>query len=72
MLDLTSAPPAGLKLGGGVPVLIGENIWMGDNVVRVGPVTIGDCAIMGANSVVRGSAPAPPLIADSCRNHQAI
>lgn len=51
--SLPSEPPAHRELGGGGPVLIGENVWIADNVIVVGPVTIGDGAIIGANSVVR-------------------
>lgn len=51
--SLPSEPPAHRKLGGGGPVIIGENVWIGDNVIIVGPITIGDGAIVGANSVVR-------------------
>ncbi len=61
--SLPSEPPARRKLGGGGPVLIGENVWVGDNVIIVGPVTIRDGAIIGANSVVRGNVPAYTIIA---------
>jgi acetyltransferase-like isoleucine patch superfamily enzyme len=47
-------PPAHRSLGGGGPVVIGENVWIGDNSVIIGPATIGRGAIVGANSVVRG------------------
>jgi lipopolysaccharide O-acetyltransferase len=40
-------------LGGGGPVVIQHDVWIGDNVVIVGPVTIGAGAIIGANTVVR-------------------
>jgi acetyltransferase-like isoleucine patch superfamily enzyme len=56
-------PPALRVLGGGGPVVIGENVWIGDNVVIVGPATIGDAAIVGANSVVRGSVPPNTIVA---------
>lgn len=49
-----SEAPALRKLGGGGPVVIGSNVWIGDNSVIVGPAQIGDGAIIGANSVVRG------------------
>ena len=49
-----SEPPAYRELGGGGPVVIGKNVWIGDNSVIIGPVDIGPGAIIGANSVVRG------------------
>lgn len=47
-------PPALRELGGGGPVVIGENVWIGDNCIILGPVEIGSGAIIAANSVVRG------------------
>ena len=37
---------------------IGDNVWIGDNAVIIGPVSIGAGAIIGANSVVRRDVPA--------------
>jgi len=34
------------------PTIIGENVWMGNNAVIVGAVTVGDRAVIAANSVV--------------------
>lgn len=51
-------PPADRLLGGGGPVRIERNVWIGDNVVIVGPVVIGEGAVIGANSVVRKDVPA--------------
>lgn len=45
------------------PVSIGSNVWLGDNVIIVGPVTIGDGAIIGANSVVKQNVPANVMAA---------
>ena len=50
-------PPAWRALGGGGPVKIGDNVWVGDNAIIVGPVTIGRGAIIAANSVVRDDVP---------------
>lgn len=36
---------------------IGDDVWIGDNVVIVGPITIGRGSIVGANSVVRADVP---------------
>lgn len=47
--------PADRALGGGGPVAIGCNVWIGDHVVILGPAVIGEGAIIGANSVVRGN-----------------
>jgi len=56
-------PPAHRLLGGGGPVVIGENVWIGDNAVIIGPATIGRGAIIGANSVVRGVVAANTIVA---------
>jgi len=50
-------------LGGGGPVVIGENVWIGDNSVIIGPATIGRGAIVGANSVVHGVVPSNTIVA---------
>ena len=55
--------PAHRLLGGGGPVVIGENVWIGDNSVIIGPATIGRGAIVGANSVVRGVVPSNTIVA---------
>ena len=56
-------PPAQRELGGGGPVTIEDNAWMGDNVIIVGPVVIGKSAVVGANSVVRGDVAAFTMVA---------
>lgn len=56
-------PPAHRELGGGGPVVIGENVWVGDNSVILGPATIGNGAIVAANSVVRGVISANTIVA---------
>ncbi len=64
--ELQSSPeeaPAHRLLGGGGPVVIGENVWIGDNSVIIGPATIGKGAIVGANSVVRGVVPSNTIVA---------
>lgn len=45
-------PPLMRKLVSHGPVVIGSNVWIGDNVTIVGPVSIGDGVVVGANSVV--------------------
>jgi acetyltransferase-like isoleucine patch superfamily enzyme len=61
--SIPDEPPAQRKLGGGGPVGIGENVWIGDNAVILGPCTIGSGAIIGANSVVRGTVPPNTIVA---------
>jgi acetyltransferase-like isoleucine patch superfamily enzyme len=64
--ELQSCPeqaPAHRMLGGGGPVVIGENVWIGDNSVIIGPATIGKGAMVGANSVVRGVVPSNTIVA---------
>lgn len=39
-------------------IVIGNNVWLGDNVVVLSGVTIGDGAIIGANAVVTKDIPA--------------
>lgn len=39
------------------PVIIGENVWLGDKVSVMPGVTIGDSVIVGANSVVTNNIP---------------
>ena len=55
--DSPDEPPAFRLLGGGGPVLIGENVWIGNNAVIIGPVRIGHGAIIGANAVVTSDIP---------------
>ena len=45
------------------PVLIGNNVWIGESVVILSNVTIGDNCIIGANSVVTKSFPENSVIA---------
>lgn len=47
------------------PVVIGNNVWLGDNVSIMPGIEIGDGAIIGANSVVTKSIP-PYCIAVGC------
>lgn len=45
------------------PVVIGSDVWLGINVVIMQGVTIGDSAIVGANSVVTRDVPAKAIVA---------
>lgn len=40
------------------PIVIGNNVWIGDKATILPNVKIGDCAIIGANSVVTKAVPA--------------
>jgi len=40
------------------PIIIGSNVWLGDNVIIAGHVSIGDGVVIGANSVVTHDMPA--------------
>ena len=39
------------------PTIVGNNVWLGRNVAVLPGVTIGDSAVIGANSVVTKSIP---------------
>lgn len=39
------------------PVIIGQNVWVGDKATILPGVTIGDGAVIGANSVVTKDVP---------------
>lgn len=49
-------PPTQRKLFS-IPVIIGDNVWAGDNVVILPGVTVGNGAVIGANSVVTKDIP---------------
>lgn len=52
-------------------VVIGNDVWIGDYVVLMSGITIGDGCIIGAHSVVRGEVP-PYTIAygNPCQRHR--
>lgn len=45
------------------PVIIGSNVWAGDNVIIVGPVKIGSGVVIGANAVVTRDIPDNVMVA---------
>ena len=45
------------------PVIIGKNVWIGRGAVILSGVTVGDNAIIGANSVVTKDVPANSVVA---------
>lgn len=46
-------------------IRIGNNVWIGDKASIIGKVTIGDGAVIGANSVVTKDVPAYAVVAGS-------
>lgn len=61
-LQLTIAPKQRPLYSKG-EITIGQNVWIGDNVVILGGVTIGEGAIIAANAVVISDIPAYSLAA---------
>ena len=55
-------PPADRELALGGPVIIEDNVWIGNNVVILGPAKIGAGSILAANSVVSGDIPGSTII----------
>lgn len=45
------------------PVVIGDNVWLGEGVCVLPGVSIGEGAIIGANSVVKGKIPPYTIVA---------
>jgi acetyltransferase-like isoleucine patch superfamily enzyme len=56
-------PPALRKLYSKGPVVIEDNVWLGEGVVVLPNVTIGENSIVGANSVVTKSIPRNSVVA---------
>ncbi|KAF2081152.1 DapH/DapD/GlmU-related protein [Flavobacterium sharifuzzamanii] len=50
-------PPSKRKLYSKSPVIIEDNVWLGENVVVLPGVTIGENTVVGANAVVTKSIP---------------
>jgi acetyltransferase-like isoleucine patch superfamily enzyme len=55
-------PPVHRSLHSMGPVVIEDNVWVGDNVNIVGPAHIGFGAVIGSNSVVRGDVPPRAMV----------
>ena len=45
------------------PTIIGENVWIGNNAAVIGAVTVGDRAVIAANSVVTQDVPPGTTVA---------
>lgn len=55
-------PPLHCRMYSPGPVLIGDNVWIGDKVVILPNVTIGNNAIIGASTVVTKDVPANAVV----------
>lgn len=52
----------------GMPITIGKNVWIGGNTVVCPGVTIGDCVVIGAGSVVTKDIPSwTVVVGNPCR-----
>lgn len=56
-------PPSQRKLISKGEIVIGENVWIGDKATILGGVSVGDNAIIGANSVVTKNVPPNCVVA---------
>lgn len=56
-LDAIELPPAQRKLYSKGPIVIKDNVWIGEGVAILPGVTIGENSIIGANAVVTKSIP---------------
>jgi len=61
--EALSLPPAKRRLFSKGPVIIEDSVWLGEGVVVLPNVTIGENSIVGANSVVTKSFPKNSVIA---------
>ena len=62
-IDDLSLPPLKRKVVSKGPIIIGKNVWIGDKATVLGGVTIGDGAVVAANSVVTKDVPAYSVVA---------
>jgi len=61
--DSVSIPPIKRALTSKGPVVIGNNVWIGDKATILAGVTIGDSSIIAANSVVTQDVPSYSVVA---------
>ena len=62
-IDALKNPPAKRKLFSKGPVIIEDNVWIGEGVVILPNVTLGENTIVGANSVVTKAFPKNSVVA---------
>ena len=62
-MDIQKYPPIERPLYSKGPVIIGNNVWIGDKATILPGVTIGDGAIIGANAVVTKDVPPYSVVA---------
>ena len=62
-IDDLSLPPLKRTVVSKGPVIIGKNVWIGDKATVLGGVTIGNGAVVAANSVVTKDVPAYSVVA---------
>lgn len=62
-LEDLQLPPLRRKVVSKGPVIIGNNVWIGDKATILGGVNIGDGVIVGANAVVARDVPAYSVVA---------
>ena len=60
--DILHEAPVKRKLYTKGPVIIGNNVWIGDKATILGGVTVGDGAVIAANSVVTKDVPAYSVV----------
>lgn len=61
--DSVKLPPLERKMTSNGPIIIGNNVWIGDKVTILSGVKIGDNTIIGSNSVVTKDIPAMSVAA---------
>lgn len=62
-VDNLTIPPCKRKVVSKGPVIIGNNVWIGDKATILPNVTIGDGAVIAANSVVTKDVPPLSVVA---------
>ena len=66
--SLPDEAPSLRSLGGGGPIVIEDNVWIGDHATILGPARIGRGAIVGASSFVKGAVSPNTIVAGApCR-----
>ena len=64
-IESLQVPPIKRPIVSKGPVIIGKNVWLGDKATILPNVTIGDGAVIAANSVVTKDVPAFSVVAGS-------